>query len=256
LRFAKTFRGVDHRKVNEFLLKESPIEDRIALFGLPDDVDYTVAMLAHPRVSALKMYWSYLEPPATRIYEFFPPPVLEEAQTLGLPIILHLPRVITKCAKDLEQLLADFPRLRVVLAHLGVTKFVIPGLEEVYRKVAEYPQVTMDTSLVPSADVVALSVKTFGIGRIMFGSDEPLHLLRAKAYEHPVLGQRIMTEYPYHWLDPKEHAEFRSVAAGAPHSHWTCLSAIREALEKLSKGERRVAKERLFCGNAKYFFRF
>lgn len=112
LRFPKTFQGIDHRAANEYLLTESPKHDRVAIFGLPEDVPYTTSMLRHPRCSALKMYWSYVDPPAQRIYEFFRPEILEEAQSLDIPIILHLPKMIVRSLDDLLQMLADFPKLR------------------------------------------------------------------------------------------------------------------------------------------------
>ncbi|PIR93383.1 hypothetical protein COT99_00960 [Candidatus Falkowbacteria bacterium CG10_big_fil_rev_8_21_14_0_10_43_10] len=68
LQFPKTFRGINHKVANLYLLEQSSNRDRIALYGLPDDIGYTVGMLDHPRVSALKMYYSYLEPPAKEIY--------------------------------------------------------------------------------------------------------------------------------------------------------------------------------------------
>ncbi len=101
LRFAKTFRGLDHRAANKYLLESSPEYDKVALFGLPEDVYYTNRMLHHPRVSALKMYWSYVEPTAKTIYEFFLPEILEEAQALDIPVVLHLPKVIVNCIDDL-----------------------------------------------------------------------------------------------------------------------------------------------------------
>jgi len=136
LRFPKTFRGIDHRAANDYLLRESPEDDRIAVFGLPEDFDYTVGIMRHPRASALKMYWSYVDPPAKKIYDFFTPEILEEAQALDLPIILHLPRMIVHTCDDLMSMLSDFPRLRVVLAHLGLSKLLVPGLEEAYRRAA------------------------------------------------------------------------------------------------------------------------
>ena len=63
LRFPKTFRGIDHMAANLYLLRQSKAQNRIALYGLPDDLEYTIGMLGHPRISALKMYHSYLEPP-------------------------------------------------------------------------------------------------------------------------------------------------------------------------------------------------
>jgi hypothetical protein len=91
------FRGIDYRAANLYLLKQSDVQNRIALYGPPDDPEYTIRILGHPRVSALKMYYLYLEPPATEIYQYFPKVVLEEAQRRDVPIILHPPRKITEC---------------------------------------------------------------------------------------------------------------------------------------------------------------
>lgn len=150
LRFPKTFRGVDHRAANLYLLHKSPEQDRVALYGLPDDPDYTISMLQHPRASALKMYYSYLEPPAIEIYQYFPKVILAAAEMLDIPIILHPPRRITSCLDQILQLIDDFPRLRICIAHLGLTKSVIPGLEDAFAAMANNHNVSFDTALVPS----------------------------------------------------------------------------------------------------------
>ncbi|MDO8619973.1 MAG: amidohydrolase family protein [bacterium] len=256
LRFPKTFRGINHRMANEYLLTQSPKEDRIALFGLPEDIEYTTSMLHHPRVSALKMYYSYVEPTATAIYQFFRPEILEVAQSLNIPIILHLPRPITQSADDLGKLVQDFPHLRVTLAHLGLTKVMIPGLEIAYRRFSKYPQIMMDTALCPSTEVVEASLRIFGDDRIMFGSDEPLHLIRSRPYIHPQKGQRIITEYPYHWVDPMEHATFGHLAVGAIHCHWLSMEALRLAVSKFPKRQQDGLKRRVFCENAQRFYGF
>lgn len=250
LRFAKTFRGVDHRAANRYLLDGASEDDRVALYGLPDDPSYTIAELTGGQYAALKMYYSYLAPPATDIYQYFRPEILRVAQDHNIPIILHLPRVVTRCADDLRELLRDFPDLRVVLAHMGLTKMVVPGLDESYAEFARHDNVYLDTAMVPGADVLALGLRHFGHGRILFGSDEPLSLVRAIAYEHPVRGQRLVTPYPYHWVDPAEHAEFKHLAEGVTHSIWPCLQAIRDAVETLPAGERERAAANIFRDNA------
>lgn len=256
LRFAKTFRGIDHKVANEYLLSASPEEDRIALFGLPEDVEYTVRMLSHPRVSALKMYYSYVEPTAETIYDYFRPDILEEAQRLDKPIILHLPKMIVRCTDDLLRVLSDFPRLRVVLAHLGLSKMVVPGLENAFELVAPYQRVLMDTALNPSAEVVALAFKHFGTERIMYGSDEPLHLIRSVPYVHPDKGERIVTDIPYHWADQNDHQRYGHLARNAVHAHWLALGAIRAAIEQLSPHEQKQARDGVFYKNACAFFGF
>lgn len=256
LRFPKTFRGIDHRAANVYLLQDSPAEDRIALFGLPEDVAYTTSMLAHPRVSALKMYWSYVEPSAQTIYEFFKQDILAEAQRLDKPIILHLPKMIVHSIDDLEQMLRDFPSLRVVIAHLGLSKFPLPGLRDAFLRISGNKNVYLDTALNPSADVVQMAIECFGSERVMYGSDEPLHLIRSVPYQHPTKGERIVTDYPYHWVDPTEHVQFGHLAANAIHAHWLSLGAIRSAIETLPRDEQDVAKNRMFFTNARDFFKF
>jgi hypothetical protein len=56
LRFPKPSRGINHPRANEFLLTETPLDDRVAIFGLPENLDYTEQTLSHPRATALKMY--------------------------------------------------------------------------------------------------------------------------------------------------------------------------------------------------------
>lgn len=256
LRFPKTFRGIDHRAANAYLADKSSPDDRVALFGLPEDPAYTIAMLRSRRYSALKMYYAYLEPPATEIYQYFTPEILEEATALGVPVILHPPCVITRCMDDLRRLLRDFPRLNVVIAHLGLTKMPVPGLAEAYAELARNPLVRTDTSMVPSAEVVRMAIEAFGMERVLFGSDQPLCLIRATAYQHPALGQRLITEFPYHWVDREEHLAYRHLAEGVTHTLWSALGAIRGAVESLPAGERERAKQRIFHDNARDVFGF
>ncbi len=256
LRFPKTFRGIDHRAANSYLLKESPKQDRVAIYGLPDDPSYTISMFVHSNVSALKMYYSYLEPPATEIYQYFPKAVLAAAEASKIPIILHLPTRITGCLNQVLKLVEDFPRLRICVAHLGLTKNIIPGLEDAFRAIAKHDNVNLDTALVPSTEVVGLVLRIFGADRIMYGSDEPLNLIRSVPYLHPQRGQRLITEYPYHWVDPIEHEEFKSLAIGATHAHWQALQAIKIAVTKLPSETRQAVKQKLFHDSAKSFYGF
>lgn len=256
LRFPKTFSGIDHKGANEYLLRQSPDTDRVAVFGLPEDIFYTTAMLQHPRCSALKMYHSYVEPTAERIYDFFKPQILEEAQARDIPIILHPPKTVVRSLADIVRTLEDFPRMRVVLAHLGLSKMPVQGLGEAYGVLARYENLMLDTALNPSADVVHLALTHFGAERVMFGSDEPLNLIRSVVYRHPDRGERLATDYLYHWVDPDEHATFKHLAKDAVHAHWQSLGAIREALARFPAAEQGRMKDNLFFKNAAAFFNF
>src|SRR5205823_6195219 len=127
----------------------------------------------------LKMYHRAREPFGRTIYDVFPPEVLEEAQALCVPIVLHLPVPAPVGLGQLERLVRDFPRLQIVLAHLGVIETPVPKMDETYRQIAEWPNVFMDTALITDTRVVRAAIEALGIGRIIFGSDEPLSLIRA-----------------------------------------------------------------------------
>ena len=174
-----------------------------ALYGIPDDPDYTVHMLNHPRVSALKMYYSYLEPPATQIYQYFPKVVLSAAQSLRVPIVLHPPTKITDCFDQLERLICDFPDLKICIAHLGLLRDMASGARKRFCAMfADNPLVYFVHALVQSAEVISTALHVLGSGRIMYGSDAPLDLIRYVDYKHPQLGWRAVSEYVYHWSDP------------------------------------------------------
>jgi hypothetical protein len=256
LRFPVVFRDIDHRAANLYLLEKSPAEDRVALYGIPDDPDYTVHMLNHPRVSALKMYYSYLEPPATQIYQYFPKVVLSAAQSLRVPIVLHPPTKITDCFDQLERLICDFPDLKICIAHLGLLRDMASGAQEIFAMFADNPLVYFDTALVQSAEVISTALHVLGSGRIMYGSDAPLDLIRYVDYKHPQLGWRAVSEYVYHWSDPVEHETFGSLAIGAPHVHWTALKAIKNAICTIAVSQQELAKKNIFCENAKSFYGF
>ena len=257
LRFPWPFQGVNHRGLNEYLVKECPSTDRIALCGIPTDIDYTVKLLSHPRVVALKMYYYFFVPPAREIYQFFPKLVLEVAQARVLPIILHLPGGAASCCLDqVERLVHDFPNLQVILAHLGGYMESLGNLELAYKSFAKHQNLYVDTAMVFSSQALSLAFNYFGEERILYGSDEPLDLLRVKMYEHPALGFRLMSEYPYHWIPPEEYAAYKHLARDSIHAHWQTLLAIKQAVQRLPESQREPVKKKVFFENSRKLLSF
>jgi len=219
LRFPSVFKGIDHKKANSYLLEKSPSHDRVALFGISDDISYTIKALEDTKISALKMYHSYSGPAAKEIYQFFPKEILIVAQEKNIPIILHPPQQLTECIGQILKLIDDFPFLKICLAHMGLTKFLVKGLENALSELAGNPNIVFDTSLVMSADVIETAVNIVGQNKVMYGSDAPLNLIRSKAYEHPQKGRRLATNFPYHWVDKDEQKEYGHIAANSTHDH-------------------------------------
>ena len=254
LRFANPYKGIDHRKANTYLINNSPKQDRVALCGLPDDVIYTVQEIQNRQYTAVKMYPNYFEPPAKTIIDFFPCEVLEAAQNFGIPIILHPPKPLAACLDEILGISKNFPKLGIVLAHLGRHYEATSASLAAYQVLAPYNQIVLDTSMVPSANVLKQVFTTLGPERVLFGSDEPMNLLRYVEYHHPDLGRRIMSAYPYHWLDEKHRQQYGYLADGVVHLHWQVLSSIRTAiLEKFPTNIGRV-KSLVFSENSQRVF--
>jgi predicted TIM-barrel fold metal-dependent hydrolase len=201
------------------------------------------------------MYWYYTEPSAGTVYDCFPKAVLTVAEELGVPIILHVPRIITQCKDELIALCEEFPRLKVCVPHLGSTKFVIDGLAETYRALATSTSIVMDTSLNPNADIIRMALEAFGHERILFGSDQPLNLVRYVPFINPERGQRIVTQFKYHWVDKSEHLQFADLAAGEiTHCHWLAINALRQVIDERADAD--VVKRAIFHDNARLFYGF
>lgn len=256
LRFPNVFRGINHKEANAYLLRQSPKSDKSAIYGLPDDKDYTIKALNYHGVSALKMYHSYPQPTAKEIYQYFPKEVLKVAEGKNIPIILHPPQPIANCLEQVLKLIHDFPTLNICLAHIGLTKFLSSSLEKALTSLAPYPTVMFDTALVSSTDVIEATMCIAGQDRLMYGSDAPLNLIRSVAYEHPRDGRRLVTKYPYHWMDKKDQETYGHLAVGATHGHWQSLKAIKEAISRLPQNYQNDAKKKIFYENAKKFYGF
>ena len=125
-------------------------------------------------------------------------PVYEEAQQLGLPIISHsglhfdakLPAYASPSA--FREVLEAFPKLTVVLAHLGHG-----FLDDSFAMAERYPSLVFDCSYAVegSADPPAISdedagaiFRRLGADRVLFGSDWP--------WGHPLLDAQRVRRLP------------------------------------------------------------
>jgi hypothetical protein len=249
--FPYPFVGIDWKLANLYLLKNVSRPNRIALLGIPEDNDYTNAILEKDKPAALKMYPWMVIPPYERIYDFFKPEILEVCQAQRVPIILHLPSGVEANLGQVQQLMTDFPSLWVVLAHLGVPSSQHGEIHDVYRALKKYSHLMLDTTLVLSSSVIEAALKVFGHERLMYGTDEPISMIRGTLYQHPVLGERVASAFPYHWVDQEEYQQFGYLAKDAIHFHWQALIALQKAIATIYGLKGNSVIEAIFFMNAK-----
>lgn len=264
LRFAHAFRGIAHAVVNTYLVDNSPAQDRVALFGLhetPEEIDYTIAELENgsgTKYNGLKMYYSSGSKPVYDLYEYFPKPILAMAEKSEVPIILHLPNSAKSSIHELKDISESFPSLRIVLAHIGVTWIDSPDLAGTLSNVAKFKNISVDTSGVTDSNVIKKAIYALGADRVIFGTDEPLSLLREQTYDNPEIGPRIITDYPYHWVDIEEHKRFKDVVPPPSYSHLQQLASLALALDSVAQteSEKQDMSEKIFYSNADRLFGF
>jgi predicted TIM-barrel fold metal-dependent hydrolase len=206
LRMAHATAGFDHRAINRYLLEATAgTDDLVIAYGLPDDIEYTRRLVRHPDVRALKMYYRYREPSASTITAVFPEAVLDECSRVGKPILLHLPRLLPDGLEDLVGVLTRWPDLMMVVAHLGGggMQTLGPWHREAFSRLSRYENLAMDTAWIADGPVIREAVSTLGSERVVFGTDEPLSLIRAGVFQHPVHGPWLFgPRYHWHTADP------------------------------------------------------
>lgn len=251
LRMAHAVRGYNYRAINKTISsRAASAGDAYAAYGLPDDIAYTLGVLEKPNVRALKMYHAYREPPYERIVEIFPPPILEKAAKLGVPIILHLPRPLPHTTQEVLEVAVTYQSLIIVLAHIGGHggQFFTPGIGAALRQLSASPNVLVDTAFVYDEALISAALSAFGPERVLFGTDEPLSLIRAVVYTHPKLGPRLYAPR-YHWARDDHPPNY--VASSIPKLlHILQLEASIAACRPFGD----TAVDAVFSANAKRVF--
>ena len=101
----------------------------------------------------------------------YPDPVLEEAASLDIPVLIHTGDPPFAVPALMEPLAADHPRTTVILAHLGTQK--IGYADDAINVARHCDNVYLETGW-GHQPRVAEAVRTIGADRMVFGSDCPV----------------------------------------------------------------------------------
>lgn len=261
IRFANAYAGISHFAVTNYLIDNSPAKDAVVSFGLSEteeQVEGTIEFLRDPRVSGLKMYYLASNFEKSKLYDYFPKPILEVAQEKAKPIILHLPHSLYNSKNEVLDLAERYPNLDIILAHMGVAHIPRKELGTILDLFAKHDNIYADTSQVHDSRVISAGIRHLGVDKLIYGSDEPLNLIRSVIYDNPNLGPRILTDYPYHWVDPEEYAEnIQTIKTPFIHSEWQQLQAIFDGMKLAGftdTTQTTAAKDKIFHDNAAHVF--
>lgn len=218
-------------------------------------------MLVHPRLSAdeieaavdrhgffgLKPYRFYSstgDAVHCRITDFLPEHQIEVASRRGLLIMMHLsmPDGISdpRNLDDLETLTAKYRGARWILAHCARSYSSWP-IERAGQRLRNMPNTWFDTSSVCESDAIEALIRTVGVDRVMYGSDDvPVGVLR---------GKYVSFGYGWAFLSEKNHQlNLSHCDARMTFTRYEQLRAMKRAARSTRLTDSEV--ESLFFGNA------
>ncbi len=119
-----------------------------------------------------------------RVTDFLPEHQIAVADRHGLLIMMHLSRPDgigdSQNLDDLERLTQKYPNAKWILAHCARSYSSWP-IERAGDRLRDMPNTWFDTSSVCETDAIAALLRTVGVDRVMYGSDDiPVGILRGK----------------------------------------------------------------------------
>ena len=212
-------------------------------------------MLAlHPQIKALKPYLTYTTGKdmfESDIFDFAPAWMWELANDRELPVILHLSHYQNMLwdennIRDLRYISEKYPKAKIVLAHCAMGHHV-EKLRWGLDAISDLKNIWLDCSGAAEALSIYYCIKTFGVGRMVYGDDfthgaTPGRIVSFGANFfgfHPafVTNTELVPDYRYQPMDNARE----------------CLLALIEACELLSLSD--ADREAIFYANAKALYK-
>lgn len=95
-------------------------------------------------------------------------PLFEEADGLGIPIIVHGASDLYNSPPEFAEMARRFPRVRLLMAHMGFFWSVDQAID--YAKT--FPNLYLETSRAPVFEI-ATAIRELGPGKVIWGTDSP-----------------------------------------------------------------------------------
>ena len=172
-----------------------------------------------PNTLGVKVYYAMIShDPLTRdrhleasIFDFLPHHQLELLNRRRAWVTLHVPRAgrlgHPENLAEVRRIRRDYPGVVLVLAHLGRC-YTLPHAEEAFAPLAADEGLYFDISAVLNPAVLELAIRTFGPGRILFGTDNPILYMRGRQQWQ---GSKYTyhTDYPFYFNRDRERRRWK-----------------------------------------------
>ncbi len=210
---------------------------------------------ANPRITALKPYFTYADVPnqyEANISDYVPEWAFRLADERRLPIIIHLSHYQDMLwdennLRELRCFSVKYPNAKIVLAHCALGHHV-RKLRLALKEIADLKNIWFDCSGVSETMSIYYCIKTFGVGRMMWGGDHVFGQDRGRivSYGSNFLGLHpaLLKDSDLPLPDDYKYQPLPNVIE--------CTLALLEAMEVLGLSQKE--REDIFYNNAKALY--
>lgn len=188
--------------------------------------------------------------------DFIPESLLELMDAENLVLVLHTSGK-GMCEPEnqdfLRHVMERFPRVRIVLAHMGRYLVLEEFLEFCESDLLDYPSLYLEMSSATLPEVYRRVLVVPGLPqRLLFGSDLPFGLITGVEAWSERTGPIFVTRDRYPWSDPRLEEQSPVAPERLTYNTYHVIQAFKAALEssELEPERQRAVKEGVFCGNA------
>jgi len=252
LAFGVPFREINLELNNDYVLRGLSDSANMAqgLFVTRPEWDASLVDLAMERGFVGTKPYPDLAPRSScepGLYDFVPEAQLEVLNSRSGILMLHLPRqgrlADLQNISELLRMHRAYPRVKIIVAHIG-RSFCLPTAQNGLPHFVDCPGIYFDTSANLNPHVFSYALETIGPGRMLYGSDLPITLMRGV---RECVGETYVnyTDEPYSWnvnrKSPEEEARYT-------YYLYEEIRALIEAVRRTGMGK--DALERIMYGNA------
>lgn len=260
-------REVDLAIANDDLVELLQRDSRLQGFMLADPRDPAPVIASFERALAAGVRFTGVKPYADRLgksnfaatmAEFLPEGLLEFMDDRRLIMLLHTAGMgvgTRDCQDFLRVLSRRWPRVRVVLAHMGryvrprqFLDFMASGVLE------ECPALRLEMSSASCPEVYESVLRQAALWpRLLFGTDLPFGLITGIEHWSDTRGAIFLTRDTYPWSDPALDAAFAAERQSLTYNTYHTIKALKDAMARLglSGDAAERLKEDVFCRNAR-----
>ena len=232
---------------NDYVIKNSDFS-QIFPFRLirPDELPEKVEMdLRGNGYLGVKPYLNYVKGKATEdieINDMLPPQHMEVINSLGLIVMLHIPRSRRLAdpvnLQQIKELSKQYTNTTIVLAHVG-RAYYLKNIVGNIEKVATLENVYCDTTMVNNWEVLEYLYSHFDLKRVLYGTDIPIGLCGGKSVE-------INDQYTYVTSKPWK------LSISDDHGKLVFTSFVYEQIRAQKKAIQRLNLKETFVENLFY----